>query len=947
MCFFVFAVALPAAAQIRYDNYIYEDEAFLDRLDDMRISKSSPFEDVAPDHWAYRAVQRLVESGLLQGYDDTVFRGDQVVTRYELAMIVAKMLDNYLEWYRTGRITQREYPTSEYYGPRGATSLGPPLHAIEPPEAIIAPSRRVTVELPSLGSMGLTRTVPRFMGEEDDGAGYQLKLPPEIIAEIQDVVKTTMADELALTNQQIDELEKLVNEFKKELKDIKKEFKKALKENNRISIKNQNDISKLEEENKRFNITGSERFFWYMEGPITGDYCYEDYTNDDRDRYDRCNMRTTDLYNTLQLDFTSRPDTDADLTVAGSLIASTRMGGRRSYNGDRTTEAGFDSSGTNQYEYWKQQNSASYRSYIEGTSTALSLRNLYIDYEDPTQDRKNPRNFKLRSLKAGDISVMFSPMTIMGKPIQGIAATVQLNDYSITAFGAREKLHQTEPSFLPDVEDDYSGWHDADDWAYNTAYFDQDQYDRYKYGFTFETNVLGNPMSKLNLSRVMTYDDKDTNFPGCSVGNWVDLTVAYDQYSYKDPNTDFGDTDFFCLPPEKNSVSSMFLIYPLLDNVNMFAEYAHSTYYKEGYKLLKPDSTFDDCDITDPDNENSCWWESKEELDQDDAILVLLNYNKGPITIFPVGYMRLGPEFVTDFDISGFMGGDGDFDITSAMSIIPIKIKSMEGLFGSLKYEMSNKDTMSTLYAKIQEISPMYLDLGALSVAFQSNSDGTKSAMSALYNALSRINNRTGKIDLDVWTTDFKHYISDKVSFNANYTKVNAGIPSHCVDANFVSVTDEYGNTMDKIVGNGFTNCTLESGKDQTLALALQMNTQKYEVNWETSRNASLTSGYKISDVNFRLKFGDATSSELNTAESIIDDLVPKGKSYSFYNEFKYRLTKSTRFKMYYIKEFDKYPDGLDRKAEYSEQGDFLGYTQEKYPVIDNTKFLFVLESNF
>lgn len=54
---------------------------------------ATPFEDVPPDHWAYQAVNHLVELGIMEGYADGQFRGDRVLTRFELAGILARLLD--------------------------------------------------------------------------------------------------------------------------------------------------------------------------------------------------------------------------------------------------------------------------------------------------------------------------------------------------------------------------------------------------------------------------------------------------------------------------------------------------------------------------------------------------------------------------------------------------------------------------------------------------------------------------------------------------------------------------------------------------------------------------------------------------------------------------------------------------------------------------------------
>ncbi len=48
--------------------------------------------DVSKDHWAYQAVLGLVDKGYLSVYNDGSFKGDEPVSRYLLAFVVAKML---------------------------------------------------------------------------------------------------------------------------------------------------------------------------------------------------------------------------------------------------------------------------------------------------------------------------------------------------------------------------------------------------------------------------------------------------------------------------------------------------------------------------------------------------------------------------------------------------------------------------------------------------------------------------------------------------------------------------------------------------------------------------------------------------------------------------------------------------------------------------------------
>ena len=53
---------------------------------------AQPFADVATGHWAYDAVAELAAKGLIEGYPDGVFKGDRAMTRYEIAMVVTRLL---------------------------------------------------------------------------------------------------------------------------------------------------------------------------------------------------------------------------------------------------------------------------------------------------------------------------------------------------------------------------------------------------------------------------------------------------------------------------------------------------------------------------------------------------------------------------------------------------------------------------------------------------------------------------------------------------------------------------------------------------------------------------------------------------------------------------------------------------------------------------------------
>ncbi|MGM0470922.1 MAG: porin [Bacillota bacterium] len=52
---------------------------------------ASPFKDVPADHWAYDAIQEVSKAGIVTGYEDNTFKGDKKLTRYEMAVIAARI----------------------------------------------------------------------------------------------------------------------------------------------------------------------------------------------------------------------------------------------------------------------------------------------------------------------------------------------------------------------------------------------------------------------------------------------------------------------------------------------------------------------------------------------------------------------------------------------------------------------------------------------------------------------------------------------------------------------------------------------------------------------------------------------------------------------------------------------------------------------------------------
>jgi hypothetical protein len=58
------------------------------------FAQSSPAETVPFDHWAYDAVQQVVDAGVIIGYPDGTFKGDRAMTRYEFAAAISRLLAN-------------------------------------------------------------------------------------------------------------------------------------------------------------------------------------------------------------------------------------------------------------------------------------------------------------------------------------------------------------------------------------------------------------------------------------------------------------------------------------------------------------------------------------------------------------------------------------------------------------------------------------------------------------------------------------------------------------------------------------------------------------------------------------------------------------------------------------------------------------------------------------
>lgn len=80
-------------------RHMAEQDALIAKLESMHGMAEGPeksvlFPDVAENHWAYQYVTALAKKGLLEGYPDGEFKGDRMMTRYEFAAIVYRIVES-------------------------------------------------------------------------------------------------------------------------------------------------------------------------------------------------------------------------------------------------------------------------------------------------------------------------------------------------------------------------------------------------------------------------------------------------------------------------------------------------------------------------------------------------------------------------------------------------------------------------------------------------------------------------------------------------------------------------------------------------------------------------------------------------------------------------------------------------------------------------------------
>jgi hypothetical protein len=87
-------------------------------------AQNAEYPDVPRGHWAYEAINKLSQAGVLEGYPDGNYYGNKPMTRYEFAVAIARLM---------GRITVPTQPTGEgRIGPVGPQGPQGPAGAVGP-----------------------------------------------------------------------------------------------------------------------------------------------------------------------------------------------------------------------------------------------------------------------------------------------------------------------------------------------------------------------------------------------------------------------------------------------------------------------------------------------------------------------------------------------------------------------------------------------------------------------------------------------------------------------------------------------------------------------------------------------------------------------------------------------------------------------------------------------
>lgn len=830
----------------------------LSEIGDMEVAgEESLYDELPRDHWVYRAVERLAGRGLLDGYQGAGFRPDQLLTTYELAVIVENMVGTYNSVIETGLPPSAHRPAAPAYAA---------LPGEEPDESAAPPEVPSTITLVQVLDTPVLETVqrqPRVQKKKKSAKkDEEPARPGEAWLEFSDVeqeppgtvVLRRAAGPMVIEEEKKEE--KAEEKKKEEEKEAPKEEEPKEEKKDKKS-KKKKDKDKKKEKDKKAKLPkemkGLEKKVELTDKDIAVLQALVDYVSDEVKSVEG---KLKKLKAALKKDLSgvkkmaARNEADIErlqqehqrFKVTGSGTVQIKSYG--DIEGD-TSVSISDSASFSVYSRPRKFQDMVLRTNLSGSYADIRYQNF---------ERKG-RNFMARSLNFGPTSASFSFLTLFGKSFDGHAGEFLLNDYTL-------KYYYGSPG--------------------SSAY---------TYGASLQSTMFGEPKSFVYLSRIFIYED-------ASVKDDCQVEVGGTRYF----GTWSGDT--LCVPPYKNSVTSVFFRYPLIKGIYLSSEFAHSTFYREGFKSMYGDSH---CKTTDSDGNctemyfndpttkylmGSTGWRVIPELrDQDDAFYFFLDYAKDNLTIFPLGYARLGSKFASKY--FGLPGMDlDDFGI----DVLPINIQSLEAFVAMGAFDKKkDRYKLNFTAAHIRETEPMLFDLSAMPKDFQQ--------LMLIDKFPSRTNE--GLLSFRIFQNKLTYYISNRMNFSYDYMYGRGGLGPDCLDGDLMPVKNDKGEVIDYVVGNGIRDCSIDNqANDLKLSVRATIKTQTYKFWMRTSKKGEYELEYKSDELLLKLDFGEDSSAQV--MKDLFEENVPYGTEYSFNNKFKYRLTDVSRLEFWYNYKFGR-----------------------------------------
>jgi len=155
-----------------------------------------PFADVPEHHWAYEAVLQLQAAGLVEGYPDGEYKGQRPMTRYEMAMVIARFLAqldsrvaDQLEALRPGLVEEVSAEVSELIKDEFAKAMA----AIEAAKAEASAEAKDELEKAKLELAKAIEAVEAKPAVETQVVERPFEMTPEVRSLIQEEVAKAVA----------------------------------------------------------------------------------------------------------------------------------------------------------------------------------------------------------------------------------------------------------------------------------------------------------------------------------------------------------------------------------------------------------------------------------------------------------------------------------------------------------------------------------------------------------------------------------------------------------------------------------------------------------------------------------------------------------------------------------------------------------------------------------